>query len=358
MEQENIHKVIESRPSQTLEVRRTAGRLKYFVKEWKSITSNKFVLNSIKGYKIQFTSQPFQSQVPTAPLLRGAQSLEEVRKSINKLLELGAIKPCVAESPQFVSSYFLIPKADGSFRFELNLKKLNRFIQTKHFKLEDGRTAAKLIFKIDFLAKLDLENAYFLIPIDESSSKYLRFIFQGQHFEFLCLPFGLNVAPYIFTKILKPMVNYLRKKGLSSVIYLDDMLLVSSSRKECATNVKVSIELLERLGFIINNNKSSLEPKQRTKFLGIMYDTRKMLLELPKEKRRRLLSLLEEFSPGKVISLRQWSSFVGSINAACPAVKYGRLYTKRFERVRYLQLLNNNDNYDAKIRIPESQFSF
>lgn len=208
MEQENVHKVDEIRSSQALEVR-AAGRLKYFVEEWRSITSNKFVINSIKGYKIRFTSPPFQAQVPTAPLLQGSQSLYDVRKAINKLLDLGAIRPCIAEKPQFVSSYFLVPKADG---FVLNLKKLNEFIQTKHFKLEDSRTVTKLISKNDFLAKLDLENAYFLIPIDKNSSKYLRFIFQGQYFDFLCLPFGLNVAPYIFTKILKPIVNYLRKK--------------------------------------------------------------------------------------------------------------------------------------------------
>lgn len=76
-----------------------------------------------------------------------------------------------------------------------------------------------------------------------------------------------------------------------------------------------------------------------------MYDTIKMSLELPKDKRQKLLSLLKKFSPGKVVSIRQWSSFVGSINAACPAVKYGRLYTKSLERVRYLELLKNNDNY-------------
>lgn len=218
MKQENVHKVDEIRSSQALKIR-VAGRLKYFVEEWKSITSNKFVINSIKEYKICFTSQPFQTQVSTAPLLQGSQSLDDVREAINKLLELGAIRPCIAEKPQFVSSYFLVPKADGSERFVLNLKKLNEFIQTTHFKLEDSRAVTNLISKNDFLAKLDLENAYFLILIDENSSKYLRFIFQGQYFEFLCLPFGLNVAPYIFTKILKPIVTYLRKQGYSSVIY-------------------------------------------------------------------------------------------------------------------------------------------
>lgn len=44
---------------------------------------------------------------------------------------------------------------------------------------------------------------------------------------------------------------------------------------------------------------------------------------------------------------------LGGINQRCPAVKYGRLYTKEFERVRYLELLRNNNNYDEKIYLPE-----
>lgn len=137
------------------------GRLKLFNSRWKQITKSKFILNCLRGYRIRFTSQPFQILVPTAPLLQGVQSLDDVKKAIDNLLTLGAIRPCAAEYPQFLSSYFLITKSDGSFRFVLNLKKLNEFIETKHFKLENGRTAERLISRTDFLAKLDLENAYF-----------------------------------------------------------------------------------------------------------------------------------------------------------------------------------------------------
>lgn len=119
------------------------------------------------------------------------------------LKALGAIKTCVTAEGQFVSTYFLVPKSDGSFRFILNLKKLNDFIHTDHFKLEDIRTAIKLSSG-DFMAKLDLQNAYFLVPIAEGSRKLLRFIFKDQLYEFNCLPFDLSTAPYIFTKIMKP----------------------------------------------------------------------------------------------------------------------------------------------------------
>lgn len=331
-----------------------AGRLKYFRKNWERITRNRMVLKSIEGYSISFESQPVQGVVPTTPLLQDSQSIYDVKKEIDNLRGLGAIRPCRVEDSRFISSYFLHPKSDGTYRFILNLKKLNTFIRTEHFKLEDGRTAAKLLSKGDFLAKLDLENAYFLIPVDETSSKYLRFIFQNQCFEFLCLPFGLNVAPYVFTKVMKPVVSNLRDKGFTSVIYLDDILLMGSSKRRCLDNIKNSVELLESLGFIINYNKSISKPIQRIEFLGIIYDSKKMALELPEDKKKRILNLLEELSIGKVLSLRQWSSFVGSVNACCPAVRYGRLYTKQFERTRYLGLLKNNNNFEEKISLPAS----
>lgn len=41
----------------------------------------------------------------------------------------------------------------------LNLKKLNSFIDTEHFKLEDTRTACKLMSKDCFMASIDLKEA-------------------------------------------------------------------------------------------------------------------------------------------------------------------------------------------------------
>ena len=59
-------------------------------------------------------------------------------------------------SGQFISSYFLVPKPDGSFRFILNLKNLNTFIDTDHFKIEDLRLATRLISKNDLMTSIDL----------------------------------------------------------------------------------------------------------------------------------------------------------------------------------------------------------
>jgi len=64
--------------------------------------------------------------------------------------------------------------------------------------MEDGRTAANLLTAGDFMIKVDLEKAYYSVPLHSSSTKFFRFSVQGQCYEFL-LPNGLNLAPRIFT---------------------------------------------------------------------------------------------------------------------------------------------------------------
>lgn len=50
-------------------------------------------------------------------------------------------------------------------------------------------------------------------------------------FPVVCLPFGLNSAPRVFTKFLKPVVAQLRKIGITLIIYPDDVLIMSESKE-------------------------------------------------------------------------------------------------------------------------------
>jgi len=55
------------------------------------------------------------------------------------------IIPCDTTEDQFILSFFLVPKSDGNYRLILNLKKLNVFVRTEHFKLEDLRAAYRIL---------------------------------------------------------------------------------------------------------------------------------------------------------------------------------------------------------------------
>lgn len=135
------------------------------------------------------------------------QETKDIEEEVLRLQALGAIEIYSPVANQFISNYFLVPKPGNKSRFILNLKELNKFIRTDHFKLEDLRSVCKLLDYGMFMSTVDPKDAYFLIPVHKSSRKYLRFIFKDIIYEFTCLPFGLSTSPFIFTKLMKPVVN-------------------------------------------------------------------------------------------------------------------------------------------------------
>ncbi|XP_061707802.1 uncharacterized protein LOC133518191 [Cydia pomonella] len=280
--------------------------------------------------------------------------------AINKLISLGAIKKCDPRNDQYISNTFLVPKPNGSSRFILNLKSFNKFVTKSHFKMEDYRTASKLIPHNGFLATIDLKEAYLLIPVREADRKYLRFQFvphgsnETEMYEFTAMPYGLSVAPKVFTKIMKEVVTHLRKQGFKSVVYLDDICCIGDSYDECLNNVNATVNLFETLGFIINNDKSVLQPSQICKFLGFIFDSRNLTIGLPQEKREKIYRLVSKFMKLPRCTIREYAQLIGVLISACPATNYGWLYTKLLERHKFLSLKKHQDNYEAKINLPET----
>ncbi|XP_030765284.1 uncharacterized protein LOC115889439 [Sitophilus oryzae] len=303
-----------------------------------------------RGYKIPFTNLPFQNEKPT-PKTFCSLEFDQVKQEIKKLEEKGAIERCGPSQHQFISRIFLTDKANGKKRFILNLKNLNAFVLAPHFKMEDTRTAARLIQKNMFAASVDLKDAYYLIPIHKTHRKFLRFEFDNKLYQFCCLPFGLASAPYTFTKLLRPAVERLRSNGVICVSYLDDLLLLGVSKVECHSNIQKTITLLEYLGFIINKEKSCVIPSTRGKYLGFIFDSKSLTLELPNDKKDRILKWTNTLMSTGHCKILKFAQFLGILTAACPAVKYGWLHTELFERQKFLALRHNGGDYNARLEI-------
>lgn len=107
-------------------------------------------------------------EVPREPHWSSVE-VTEISEQINLLLKKGTINNCASVEGEFISPIFLRPKPDGSLRLILNLKYLNENIVTERFKLEDLRTAKDLLRKNSFMATIDLKDAYYVVPIAESS---------------------------------------------------------------------------------------------------------------------------------------------------------------------------------------------
>ena len=152
-----------------------AGRLTHCMENWRRITQDQWVLETVRGFRIPFVSDPRQRQQPRQLCLsKEAEALLEVE--IQEMLEKGAIQESQTKGRGFVSKVFLVPKKDGGQRPVINLKKLNEFVHTEHFKMEGIHLLKDLLRKGDWMTKVDLKDAYFMVPIHReeeiSSSSY------------------------------------------------------------------------------------------------------------------------------------------------------------------------------------------
>ena len=120
----------------------------------------------------------------------------------------------------------------------------------------------------DWLVKMDLKDAYLQVPIHPDYQHLLSFQWEGKMYKFQYLSFGLSAAPRVFTKLLKPVVGFLRQNGCRLIIYLDDTLLMHQDRAQLEQITRLTCQLFESLGLIVNQKKSILTPIQEIDFLG------------------------------------------------------------------------------------------
>ena len=150
---------------------------------------------------------------------------------------------------------------------------------------------------------------------------------------------------------MKPVLTFLGKRGFLSVIYLDDLLLIGDSYKQCSENLNFTIMFLEQLGFLINCNKSQLLPSTHCQYLGLVIITKDMLLELPESKRMKIHDLIIKFEKLKNFIICDFASFIGSLGDCCKSALYGWAHMKDFEREKIKALSDNNGSFEARMEI-------
>jgi len=338
-----------------LKVQKYAGRLKNYLNEWKKITSDKVVLSAIEGYKIPFLCNPMQCHASLQPLF-SEQDNSIIDSLIAELNEKGAIVATEFAEVKFVSKIFIVTKASGGHRLILNLKDLNEFIVKEHFKMEDYRSVCNIISNNCFMGVLDLKDAYHLIPVYDRHQYYLCFRWRDKYYRYTCVPFGLSCAPRLFTKIMKPVLGYLRAQNLESVGFLDDFLLKANDSNSCNNNIKITMNFLESLGWIINFKKSVLVPTQRVTYLGFIFDSRAMSIELPEKKRTNVLYLCEnlvKLNFEKSLDCLFAAQVIGTLVSVCPAVPYGELYVRQLEFEKQMAVCKNSGSFEGAITLSD-----
>ena len=212
-----------------------------------------------------------------------------------KLEDSGSIVEMIQEDIHISSPLGVVPKKNNKFSLILDLHYLKHLASFK-FKFEDLRIASVLLDQGDCFFTFDLLNGYPHIDIGGEYRIYLGFSYQLEgrvtYFVLASLPFGLSTAPYVFTKLMRPLVNYWRGKAKKMLMYMDDGIGAAASKnttRELATEVKND---LHQSGLLVNSEKSDFQPRQVGEFLGYTLDLESGKFRVPRHKIDDLQSLL------------------------------------------------------------------
>ena len=150
-----------------------AGRLRFFLENWKKLTLDTFILKVVQGCQIPLLSEPTPLSSPSEVQTKQEEQILADQK-IEKMLEKQAtFKRPVSEYP------FPSHQKDAGYRPVVNLKNLNWYIPYKHFKMEGLFLLKEILQKSDYMCKIDLKDAYFAVPLHSSSQKHIRLKWKG-----------------------------------------------------------------------------------------------------------------------------------------------------------------------------------
>lgn len=128
--------------------------------------------------------------------------------------------------------------------------------------------------KGDWMGKSYLKDTYLTVPIHPAHWKYRRFFWRGQAYKCTALPFGMAMAPRVFTKIVHPVMVRLREQGIRLVQYLDDILVMVDQLQRLRQHITNVSDLLTFLSASRSASLSQLE------ILGFLVDSQTMTISL------------------------------------------------------------------------------
>ena len=185
------------------------------------------------------------------------------------------------------------------------------------------------------LAKLDVKQAYRMIPVHLQDRLLLGMEWEGFIYIDKALPFGLRSAPLIFTAVADALQWIMQRKGVSyvdhkviNVVYIDDFITAGRKQsEECSKNFTITHENCEATGTPVEAAKSE-SPTPVIGFLGIKQDSEDMEIRLPAEKLKRLFQTLSEWRGKKACRKRELLSIIGSLSH-CKVIRPGRTFLHR-----------------------------
>ncbi|CAH8574210.1 unnamed protein product [Dicrocoelium dendriticum] len=177
--------------------------------------------------------------------------LPEVQRQVAEMEAKGIIRR--ASSP-YSSPVLLTRKADGTYRFCIDFRELNKVTVKDAFPMPQMEEIFSSLHNAKLISLIDLRSGYWQLPIAEEDRHKTAFSVNGQQYEFLRMPFGLCNAPATFRRLLLMILENLQ----GVVVYGDDIVIFSETEHEHGSRLAAVLQRLEEAGLKLSRKKSQI----------------------------------------------------------------------------------------------------
>lgn len=202
---------------------------------------------------------------------------------------------------------------DDKSRPIFNLRGLNHYIRTTHFKMEGP------------------QRCLLCSPNTQRPPEVSTIYIEGQGVPVHVFP----LVSVLHHESLRSSSNQswptCRGKGVRSVIYMhmyiDNILLFAGTKERARDHTAMTLDFLEALGFLVNYPKSQLTPSQTIVFLGFQIDSKSVSLSLREEKETHLRQEALRVHGRETVSASELAQLIGKLSAVMqPAPLHYRVY--------------------------------
>ncbi|GJW29566.1 putative reverse transcriptase domain-containing protein [Tanacetum coccineum] len=209
-----------------------------------SLTKDSPGLPPARQVEFQIDLVPGVAPVARAPYRLALSEMQESSAQLQELTDEGFIKKSSSPCGALV---LFVKKKDGSFRMWIDYHELNKLTVKNRYPLPRIDDLFDQLQGSSIYSKIDLRSGYHQIIVREEDILKTVFRTRYGHYEIQVMPFGLTNAPLVFMDSM----NWVCKPYLDKfvIVFIDDILIYSKSKKEHEEHLKLILELLKKEEF-------------------------------------------------------------------------------------------------------------
>ncbi|GJS79768.1 putative reverse transcriptase domain-containing protein [Tanacetum coccineum] len=191
--------------------------------------------------EFQIDLVPGAAPVARSPYRLASSEMQELSTQLQELPGKGFIRP---SSSPWGAPVLFVKKKDGSFQMCIDYHELNKLTVKNRYPLSRIDDLFDQLQGSRVYSKINLRSDYHQLRVCEEDIPKTTFRTRYGHYKFQVMPFGLTNALAVFMDLMNRVCKPYLDKFV--IIFIDDILIYSKSRKEHEEHLKLIMRLLKK----------------------------------------------------------------------------------------------------------------